>query len=118
MPLISTIRVPPRVAVLVASARAQLVDRVDQGDDVVDRRARQDAVSQVEDVPRATRDFVEDAARLFADVRRVGVERYGVEVALDRKLREASACLSDRHTVIDAEHLAAAARLQIEQRGG
>src|SRR6185369_2825336 len=87
--------------------------------DVVYRRRGQDAMAEIEDVSGAVADLVEDAAALRAHERAVGEQYRGVEVALHRGLSvEALERLAERRTVIDAEHGAAGAQLELEQGRG
>src|SRR5262245_22912625 len=95
-------------AFLARGGRAQLLHGVDQGDDVVDGSRRQNAVAEIENVPRPVADFFQDARALSADVRALAEQHGRIQVALNRDaVREAVERVLDRHSMIDAEHAAA-----------
>src|SRR5215210_3284611 len=79
----------PRSHALTLHSRARgalLVDELDQADDVVERRAGEEAVAEVEDVAGPPARAAQDVGRLLLHDRGGAEEGGGVEVALDTEV--------------------------------
>jgi len=83
-----------------------LVHILDEEADVLDRRVRQDAVAEVEDVPGATGSLVEDLLGLASQVVTGSEERGRVEVALDGAIgADCRPGVGQCDTPVDADHI-------------
>src|SRR5208282_2280116 len=81
-PIINT---APQVALAgIASARAHLVNRIDERDYVIDRRIRKYAVAEIEDMSGAPARLIENRAGACADFGNVREQRDRIQIALYR----------------------------------
>src|SRR5438105_6021387 len=103
----------------VSRYRGFRVHELDEAAQAVARRLRENAVPQVEDVPRASTGAREHGARLArADVERPD-ERSGLQVALDAEVRaDPRPGLVERDPPVHADDIAPRARHRLEQVRG
>ena len=90
------------------------MNELDESLDVVDRRARQNAVPQVEDVARAHGPLAQDLLCSLIDAFRRSEQHARVEVSLNRHIAQALSGVGQFHAEIHPRHVAARASERLE----
>src|SRR5208282_4020314 len=99
-----------------ASARAHLVNRIDQRDYVIDRRLWKYSVAEIEDMSGASARLIENRAGACADFGNVREQRDRIEIALHRHaVIEPRPRVGEIDAPIEPQNVAARLAHQLEQ---
>src|ERR1035437_5710539 len=99
-----------------ASARAHLVNRIDERDYVIDRRIRKYSVAEIEDMSGASARLIENRAGACPEFGNVREQRDRIEIALHRHaVIEPRPRVGEIDAPIQADNVAARLAHQLEQ---